>query len=226
MREISQKLKTGRQTLPYCHVPSSKHIFWDQNNKLFFLNLSEWIILTMWTATLNHINKIFVQSTCCESISLFYHLAASFWKKSQVFSLKSCLPCGLKVALGVPKNCILFSRGVYQRKVQCLLNCTTPEPPIGHRIWIIVVLIMSDRTLPIHFDTSYAWMRVLISKSHWLNDAEFQSLPAFPPVLFSQKKTTKPGIVLANSHQTHHHHPSHQGYSRYLQKVINWACET
>lgn len=58
---------------------------------------------------------------------------------------------------------------------------------------------MSDRTLPIHFDTSYAWMRVLIRKSHWLDDAEFQSLPAFPPVLFSQKKKSKPGIVLGNS---------------------------
>lgn len=60
---------------------------------------------------------------------------------------------------------------------------------------------MSDRTLPIHFDTSYTWMRVLISKSHWLNDAEFQSLPAFPPVLFFHKKKSKPGIVLANSQQ-------------------------
>lgn len=52
---------------------------------------------------------------------------------------------------------------------------------------------MSDRTLPIHFDTSYTWMRVLISKSHWLNDAEFQSLPAFPPVLFFHKKNQNQG---------------------------------
>ena len=82
---------------------------------------------------------------------------------------------------------------------------------------------MSDRTLPIHFDTSYAWMRVLISKSHWLNDAEFQSLPAFPPVLFSQKKnktrdstgkfSTKPTTTIPAT-------------SRYLQKVINWVCQT
>lgn len=83
---------------------------------------------------------------------------------------------------------------------------------------------MSDRTLPIHFDTSYAWMRVLIRKSHWLDDAEFQSLPAFPPVLFSQKKkiktrdstgkfSTKPTTTIPAT-------------SCYLQKVINWVCQT